>query len=315
MNFFDLSCFVTAAEEMNFTRAAKRLYITQQSLSSRIAKLEQYYKVKLFNRGSPLTLTKEGNILLSHAKRILYEEEMLRREFESIKDNSDSELNIGISRYRSNIMMPLILPKFYDRFPNICVRLTEAPLAKLNKSLEQGEVNMIMGYIRNDESSIKSALLYKEDILFVIPDNIFKLCLTQQEKAELLNRERISFRYAQKMPLIRMGKGTWLRELLDNFAEENNTTFSSYVETTSIDTMISLCIQGMGAMVCPEIYLNFRELKQKGMHIFKISEEMFTQSICINYSDARPMSQASIGFIEMAKDIFHQGWFDTKKYS
>ena len=80
MNFVDLSCFVMAAEEMNFTRAAKRLYISQQSLSSHIAKLEEHYGVRLFDRSAPLTMTREGNLLLKHARAILDEENQIKEE-------------------------------------------------------------------------------------------------------------------------------------------------------------------------------------------------------------------------------------------
>ncbi len=52
-----LKCFAAAAEELNFTRAAKRLFISQQALSSHISKLEEYYGVRLFDRGIPMTLT------------------------------------------------------------------------------------------------------------------------------------------------------------------------------------------------------------------------------------------------------------------
>ena len=48
-----LKCFYVAANELNFTRAAKQLYIPQQALSNHIAKLESYFDVKLFDRGSP----------------------------------------------------------------------------------------------------------------------------------------------------------------------------------------------------------------------------------------------------------------------
>ena len=44
MNFLNLEYFLVAAEELNFTRAAKRLYISQQSLSNHIAKLEEYFQ-------------------------------------------------------------------------------------------------------------------------------------------------------------------------------------------------------------------------------------------------------------------------------
>ena len=46
MNFSDLECFLAAAEEKSFTRAANRLYISQQSLSAHILKLEKHYQAK-----------------------------------------------------------------------------------------------------------------------------------------------------------------------------------------------------------------------------------------------------------------------------
>ena len=63
INFLNLEYFLVAAEELNFTRAAKKLYISQQSLSSHISNLEKEFDVVLFNRTSPLTLTYAGRAL------------------------------------------------------------------------------------------------------------------------------------------------------------------------------------------------------------------------------------------------------------
>ena len=63
INFLNLEYFLVAAEELNFTRAAKRLYISQQSLSNHISNLEKEFDVVLFNRTSPLTLTYAGQAL------------------------------------------------------------------------------------------------------------------------------------------------------------------------------------------------------------------------------------------------------------
>lgn len=60
--------FVVAAEEMNFTRAAVKLYISQQSLSNYIAKLEAAVGMELFNRQNTLTLTAAGESLYHNAK-------------------------------------------------------------------------------------------------------------------------------------------------------------------------------------------------------------------------------------------------------
>ncbi|NYC53083.1 DNA-binding transcriptional LysR family regulator [Clostridium beijerinckii] len=67
MNFLNLEYFLTAAEELNFTKAAKKLFISQQSLSSHISKLENDLGVELFNRTVPLTLTPAGKSLVKNA--------------------------------------------------------------------------------------------------------------------------------------------------------------------------------------------------------------------------------------------------------
>ena len=81
-----LKCFAAAAEELNFTRAAKRLFISQQALSSHISKLEEYYGVRLFDRGIPMTLTDAGRALQKHAREILSSVDDYAREVQDIKN-------------------------------------------------------------------------------------------------------------------------------------------------------------------------------------------------------------------------------------
>lgn len=71
MSIRSLSYFLTAAEEMNFTTAAQKLYITQQTLSSHIKRLESEYGVALFNRRPHLSLTPEGERMVRYATRIV----------------------------------------------------------------------------------------------------------------------------------------------------------------------------------------------------------------------------------------------------
>ena len=85
MNLLNLEYFLVAAEELNFTKAAKRLYITQQSLSNHIAKLESYFGADLFDRTPPMTLTNAGLCLVRHAKRLMQSTDELEREMQDIK--------------------------------------------------------------------------------------------------------------------------------------------------------------------------------------------------------------------------------------
>ena len=88
INFLNLEYFLVAAEELNFTRAAKRLYISQQSLSNHISNLEKEFDVVLFNRTSPLTLTYAGQALKTRARELLDLRDETYKEISDIKDFS-----------------------------------------------------------------------------------------------------------------------------------------------------------------------------------------------------------------------------------
>ena len=60
INFLNLKYFLILSEEMNFRKAAHKLYITQQSLSGHIQKLEEYFGVPLFYRSTPLRLAPDS---------------------------------------------------------------------------------------------------------------------------------------------------------------------------------------------------------------------------------------------------------------
>lgn len=130
------------------------------------------------------------------------------------------------------------------------------------------------------------------------------------ERERLLSQTRISFQEARKCPLILMGERTWLREMVEAFGREKEVEFYSSVETASIDTMISLCMKEMGAMVCPEIYLDENKLREDGFKVFRLSESMFRRKIAVNYLDRKYQPRIAKEFIALAKQVFHKGWHE-----
>ena len=100
INFLNLEYFLVAAEELNFTKAAKKLFISQQSLSNHISNMEKEFDVILFNRTTPLTLTYAGQALKAKAKQMLELRDETYRELADIKDFSVGQLTLGLSHTR-----------------------------------------------------------------------------------------------------------------------------------------------------------------------------------------------------------------------
>lgn len=85
MNFLNLYYFRVAAEELSFTNAAKRLFISQQSLSNHISRLENEFGVILFNRTQPITLTEAGKSLYASSKVLLHQKEQIEKSMQDIR--------------------------------------------------------------------------------------------------------------------------------------------------------------------------------------------------------------------------------------
>ena len=71
MNLKSIEYFLITVEEMNVTRAAERLFISQQALSSHIKRLEDEYRVQLFERRPTFHLTPEGEQMVFYGRQIL----------------------------------------------------------------------------------------------------------------------------------------------------------------------------------------------------------------------------------------------------
>ena len=125
MNLTNLTYFIAAAEELNFTRAARRLYISQQALSSHIAKLEEYYQVPLFDRGNPMTLTDAGRVLYQSAVQVTETLELCDRRLQDIKDFTRGSLSVGIPVTRGTMMLPQLCSAFHQLYPKVHLEIFE----------------------------------------------------------------------------------------------------------------------------------------------------------------------------------------------
>ena len=98
MNFLHLKYFLLVAEELNITRAAERLYISQQSLSNHISNLERELDVKLFTRSPKLSLTYAGDMLVDTATQILDLHSQFLTKVGDINRHYMGMLRLGISQ-------------------------------------------------------------------------------------------------------------------------------------------------------------------------------------------------------------------------
>ena len=144
MNFQNLKYFLLVAEELNITRAAERLYISQQSLSNHISNMERELDVKLFTRSPKLSLTYAGELLVDTATQILDLHTQYLTKVGDISRHYMGVLRLGISHTCGLALLPEILPRFRAEFPMVEFSLFEGNSNQLEDELSHGRIDLIV---------------------------------------------------------------------------------------------------------------------------------------------------------------------------
>ena len=135
MRMRQLQCFVVLAEELNFTRAAQRLNMSQPPLSTQIQTLERELGAELISRTSrKVALTRAGELFLSRANNMLDQYERSLQEIREIQGGQDGMIEIGTTGSILRGGLSELLAGFAAAHPRITLRVHEqSPVAQINE--------------------------------------------------------------------------------------------------------------------------------------------------------------------------------------
>ena len=142
MNFLSIEYFAAVASEHSFSKAAKRLGITQQTLSANIAALERELGCTLFVRHVPLELTYAGTVFARYAQRFRRDRDALGQEMRDIAGDQAGVLRVGVAYTRSRAIMPPIVKAMQRDCPNIIVELIEGRNDQIQQWLANGDLDL-----------------------------------------------------------------------------------------------------------------------------------------------------------------------------
>lgn len=135
--------FVTLAEELNFRRAAERLFITQPSLSHQIALMEACVGVRLFRRDRrQVTLTDAGKALLEDARQLLAESDAIVMKARHLGAAESATVKVGFPEYLNRTLIADIGPLFRRRHPEGKLIPTEGYSRTLLRELHHGRLDV-----------------------------------------------------------------------------------------------------------------------------------------------------------------------------
>lgn len=147
MNTRQIEYFLAVAEELSFTRAAEKMYVSQTAITQQIRALEELMGVQLFYRTKKkVSLTPAGLLFQTEGRQIL---EHIETVFTHVRDASggmSGSLEIGFANYAGNILSNS-LQEFHSRYPNIKMHFKACSPSVLLDRLTSGDLDLMFSPI------------------------------------------------------------------------------------------------------------------------------------------------------------------------
>lgn len=212
MDLRQLEIFVKVAQLGSFSKAAEALFLTQPTVSERIRGLEEELGARLLDRlGRGAAPTKAGQLLLGYAQRILELHREARQALDQFQGRMSGELVVGASTIPGEYVLPALIGRFKDKYPDIAVSLLIGDTQRVLDWVLEGRVEAGVAGAMIAHRSLEYRELMPDELVVVVsaghPWHAKKVATLEEIRAEpMIVRERGSgSRYALERALAEVG--------------------------------------------------------------------------------------------------------------
>lgn len=207
---FRLKVFQSVARNLSFTKASNELFITQPAITKHIKELEAEFEVKLFDRiGNKIALTQAGKILLSYSDHIFSLHNELKFELSQLKGSSEGYLRLGASTTIAQYVIPPVLAKFHERYPEIKLSLINGNTEYIEKRLLKNEIDIGIVEGKPGNPDIRYTSFLNDELL------VFTSAQNNSIPQALNNNEFI------KLPLVLRERGSGTLEIIEKSLQQH----------------------------------------------------------------------------------------------
>lgn len=287
MEFHQLRYFLALARERNFTRAAERCAVSQPSLSQQVRKLEEELGEPLFRRARRATvLTPAGERLLPRARRILEEAEGIAEEMGPGPEGVRGSVRLGAIPTVAPYLLPELLRAALGPHPGLEVRLAEETTATLVERLREGELDFaVVSAPFAGEEEMECVTLCADELLVALP-----------AQHPLDTRSRISLRSLSGYPVVLMKEAHCLSGQSRALCESSSVRPRVSIESSQLDTVVSLVAAGLGFSFVPEMARPF--FRDRGILLRPVAPKPVHRRIVLIRVAGDPLSSAESAFRE-----------------
>lgn len=188
LELHELRVFLVAAETQNFSETGRILQISQPAVSGHIQSLEQRLNAQLFDRtGRNIKLNEVGEALVPVVRNLLKEAQQIE-EFVARKRGAVlGQLNIGCSTAAGKYILPRLMARFMERYPDVHILCDVGPRGQALERLVEGKIDLAVSSLRIPRRGVEYQHLADDQLVLLVPAHhpwAERECLTPEELVE-----------------------------------------------------------------------------------------------------------------------------------
>jgi DNA-binding transcriptional LysR family regulator len=254
MDFNWLTTFLEVSRQRSFSKAGKKLQLTQPSISAQIRALESFLGHRLLNRGGgKVTLTAAGRVFQPFAEQSLAQLRHIQLTLADSERMPRGTLTVSANDSTALYVLPLLISRFKKQYPRVSLSIVRAERSKTLELVLEREVDFGIVSLPVKDPRLDVEVIHQDKLILVVPSGH---PLTEFKKVTLPELARYGFLLPNK------GRR---REALDALFEQHKVPVRIVMELDSSELLKRLILAGLGIGFLPRSNV-MAELQQGTLH-------------------------------------------------
>lgn len=298
MNLKQLEAFVRVADNSSFSNAAKKMALKQSTVSCHISSLEKELKVRLFIRNTKdVKLSKDGEILYQYAKQMIDMEGRIKKIFISNKKKDEDKcVNIAASSIPMQYLLPDLLAKYMESYPNNPVKVVEMDSKQVIEKVNQCMVNIGLTGTMIEKTNCKYMPIYQDELVIAAPN---------LERYQKIKFEETHLQWIMKEPIIVREEGSGTRKEAERQLQKLgvNVEGLNIVACMENPEVIKRSVKnGLGITIISKLAIE-KEVERGEILEIPLSSQKLKRDLYLIYNKNSYLSKSTEEFIQLVKEL------------
>jgi len=291
----------------SFTKAAKKLSLTQSAVSHAMKALEEDLGCRLLDRvGKKVLLTQAGEQFHERAEKIFSEMVLARSEMNKLVEWGHGRLRVGAPAAACQYILPPVLREFQKQFPKCHLTINPGNSPDIMESLRNNKIDVAVTWAAASDSNVQFIPLFDDELVFMVsPDHSWAQA-RRIKRSEVPRQQYILFNAStswqrSQSPSPSFSRYSGIYEQIENHFKNEGVTIKSVIDVGSMSAIKELVKLGLGITILPA-WVAQDELKDKSLVALPLGRRKLKRQWGVLHWKGRSIAWAEDTFIRLCQE-------------